>query len=115
MVTWRRALTGVSQEATFRIALLFMAPQDYRDLAEACERAAARANDPAAKRIYENLAKQYHNLAEDIERYGQFLGTVERRYAKKMAKTAIKARLKAAYNADRDRPIPLRIIALFEK
>jgi len=89
-----------------------MAPQDYRALAEECERAAARTDDPAAKRTYENLAKQYRNFAEDIERYGLFRGTVN---ARKMARTAINARLKAVYNADRDRPIPLRIIALFEK
>ena len=91
-----------------------MAPQGYRDLAEECERAAAGTNDPAVKRTYEILAKQWHDLAEDIERYGLFRGTVERRSARKMAKTAIKAQLKAVYNADRDRPIPLRIIALFE-
>jgi len=89
-----------------------MAPQGYRDLAEECERAAAGTNDPAVKRTYEILAKQWHDLAEDIERYGLFRGTVN---ARKMARTAINARLKAVYNADRDRPIPLRIIALFEK
>jgi hypothetical protein len=34
--TWRR------RNATFRSALLFTTPQDYRDLAEECERAAVR-------------------------------------------------------------------------
>jgi len=44
--------------------------QEYRQLAEECERAAASANDRLEKLTYANLAERWRKLADDVERYG---------------------------------------------
>jgi hypothetical protein len=55
----------------------------------------------------------------DEHKFSEAFAQSERRSEKKRARIAawkqIKGRLRALYNADRDRPIPPRIIALFEK
>jgi hypothetical protein len=44
--------------------------QEYRQLAEECDHAAASANDRLEKLTYANLAERWRKLAHDVERYG---------------------------------------------
>ena len=44
--------------------------QEYRQLAEECERVAASASDRLAKLTYANLAERWRKLADDVQRYG---------------------------------------------
>jgi hypothetical protein len=43
---------------------------DYRDKARDCERQAGLAQDHSLRQIYLDLAKQWRDLAEQIERHG---------------------------------------------
>ena len=50
--------------------LAIMSSEEYRQLAEECERAAASASDRLAKLRYEILAQRWRKLADDVQRYG---------------------------------------------
>jgi hypothetical protein len=54
-----------------------MTPEEYRRLADECERAAAATSDPLTKRTYEQLAHDWRVLADDVERYGLARATFE--------------------------------------
>jgi len=46
-----------------------MTPPEYRARAEACESQAAHALNPDIRRSYEDLARQWRDLAEQSERH----------------------------------------------
>jgi hypothetical protein len=54
-----------------------MTPEEYRRLADECERAAAATSDPLTKRTYEQLTHDWRVLADDVERYGLARATFE--------------------------------------
>jgi acyl-CoA synthetase (AMP-forming)/AMP-acid ligase II len=52
-----------------------MTPQEYRRLAEESEQKATQAADPAVKYTYEELARRWRALADEVERHGLARGT----------------------------------------
>jgi hypothetical protein len=47
-----------------------MSPAELRERAEECDKQADVMKEPDAKRIYRDLARQWRDLANQMERYG---------------------------------------------
>jgi hypothetical protein len=70
-LAWNKRLSARYDGTRLWIALLtIMTPEEYRRLAEECERAAAQTSDRLAECTYKSLAERWRKLADDVERYG---------------------------------------------